>query len=507
MNTETLLSTHDAYSNHAKQADFLYRSYVGGKLYQKGEYLVKYFGEQNTPGDAYNKRIMSTPIDNHVKTTVDIYSSFIFRNLPKRTLGGLVNNPTVQDFIKDTDQDGSTMDAFMKSVNDMALVLGNVWLLVDKPSYAVQTQAQAQALGLKGYVCAYTPQNVLDWNYTRAVTGKKILDYIKVVEHEDTNHALISIWYPDRIERYTVEKDEQGEHTGIINEELYSNPLGYVPFINYAPLPSPTKGVGFSLVGDVALAQKYIYNLLSELEQNIRISGHPSLVKTPSTRATAGAGAIIEVQDDMDPGLKPYLLQPSGSSIDGILDAIDKIVHAIHRMTHTSAVQIMRGSPMSGTALKTERQLLNTKLADISQHLQETELKIWNMWFDWEGITKSNEFDIEYADTFDIEDEHADLELYGKALKTVSDPMFTTEVNKMVAELIVKDEAKLQEIHNSMESVPEEQPTEMEHPVTDPQNRREHILEMIAQGLSDSEMLDLHPEIGQEDINRARTAE
>ena len=44
----------------------------------------------------------------------------------------------------------------------------------------------------------------------------------------------------------------------------------------------------------------------------------------------------------------------------------------------------------------------------------------------------------------------------------------------------------------------------MAHPVTTPENRSEHIQEMIMEGLSDQQILDLHSEITQEDILRAK---
>ena len=46
------------------------------------------------------------------------------------------------------------------------------------------------------------------------------------------------------------------------------------------------------------------------MEQLIRLTNHPSLVKTPSVNASAGAGAVIEMPDELEPNLKPYLLQP-----------------------------------------------------------------------------------------------------------------------------------------------------------------------------------------------------
>jgi hypothetical protein len=45
---------------------------------------------------------------------------------------------------------------------------------------------------------------------------------------------------------------------------------------------------------------------------------------------------------------------------------------------------------------------------------------------------------------------------------------------------------------------------EMSHPVTTPANRQQHIQQMIMQGYTDQQMLDLHPEISQADIDSAK---
>ena len=78
-------------------------------------------------------------------------------------------------------------------------------------------------------------------------------------------------------------------------------------------IPNHIKGIGQSDLTDIADLQKAIYNEYSEIEQLIRLSNHPSLVKTPSVNASAGAGAIIEMPEEIEPNLKPYLLQPNGS--------------------------------------------------------------------------------------------------------------------------------------------------------------------------------------------------
>ena len=443
---EQLQVTHPNYKSVAKQANYYYQSYIGGEQYKAGRYLTQYLGENSGPGDQYLKRINATPLDNHVQTTVDIYRSFLFRDLPRRELGSLTDNPLVREWVMDTDQEGQSMNSFLKTANDLAMVTGSVWILVDKPNYRVETQAEAEALGIRAYACVYTPQNVLDWYYERNVAGKLILQKIKVKEHENDEVVTFTCWYPDYVEKYTASKDEYGNLEDIINYETYENPLGYIPFVHHAPLRSPVKGVGYSLISDVADQQKYIYNLLSELEQTIRISGHPTLAKTPATDATAGAGGIVTMPEDLDPQLKPYLLQPASAGISGILQTIENCVGAIQRMTHTSAVQATSGTPMSGVALQTERQLLNAKLSDLADTLKETEIALWRIWFDWQALDAPEDFHIEYPETFDIRDAHAELEKYKKALELVPHDSFQHYIHDEISRMLVEDPEDLREI-------------------------------------------------------------
>lgn len=446
MDLDNILSTHAVYSDVAAQSEYLFRSYIGGELYREGQFLTHYIGEETGPGDQYRKRLFSTHLDNHVQTTVDIYRSFLFREAPVRNLGRLIDNPLVQEWIEDTDQEGQGMNSFLKTANDLAMVMGSVWILVDKPSYKVNTVAEEEALGIRGYAAIYNPMNVLDWHFERNIAGKMVLRYIKVKESDNPDFMVVTEWTEKEVQRVRIEKDDQGNPQDITNVQQFDNPLGYIPFVHHAPIKSPVKGVGLSIVSDVADAQRYIYNLLSELEQTIRISSHPTLVKTTDTSAAAGAGAIINMDIDLDPGLRPYLLQPTSQGITGILETIQQVSDSIKRMTHTSAVQAQRGTPISGVALQTERQLLNAKLSDIADTLQETEMKLWNIWFDWQQIDEPDDFEIEYSKSFDMRDNHSEVELYKKALELVPHNKFQYSLHEEIAKMLIDDPEQLREV-------------------------------------------------------------
>jgi len=434
MNIDILFKKHPNYDAVKTQADYLFRSYVGGEAYRAGQFLTKYMGEGDIPG-AYSKRLAATPLDNHTQTTVDIYRSFIFKTEPHRELGKLEQNSLVNDWLKDTDQEGQGMSSFIKTMNDYAMVLGNVWILVDKPAYKVNTQAEEEALGIRGYACMYSPQNVLNWEYKRSINGKMQLSHISVIEDESSNHVTITHWYSDRVEKYTVIKNDQGTPEDITGSQVYENPLGYIPMVNHVPQKSMVRGVGQSIMADVADSQKYIYNLLSELEQTIRISSHPTLVKTKTTDANAGAGSIINLDDQSDPGLNPYLLQPTSSGINGILDTIEATVDAILRMSHTSAVAAVKTSSSSGISLEVERELLFAKLTDLADTIEETEYKMWSIWADWQGLELPKEFAIDYDKSYNIRNKEADLAQLKIALELNDDADFQSAMKEKIANM------------------------------------------------------------------------
>jgi hypothetical protein len=220
------------------------------------------------------------------------------------------------------------------------------------------------------------------------------------------------------------------------------------------------------MVADVANQQKFIYNCLSEVEQHLRISSHPTLVKPTSTDAVAGAGSILNLDESTDGALKPYLLQPTLSTTDSILKTIENSVASIKRMTHTSAIQATNGSPMSGVALQTERQLLNAKLSDMADTLKETEYQMWIIWLDWQALNMPEDFQLEYPETFDMRDEHLELDFLMKARSAgVSNKMFQNEISKQVVALTVDDDELQSKILADMDKV-EFEPHEMTNPET-----------------------------------------
>jgi hypothetical protein len=140
---------HEEYANYINRWEFLQRSYSGGAQYRLGKYLTKYIME--TEGD-YIGRVLQTPLDNHCKSIIHIYNSFLFRNDAKRCFGNMEDTPEIVNFMKDADLEGRDFQQFMRDVNIQSSIYGHCLVLVDKPKKAVGTRAEELAQGIRPYV-------------------------------------------------------------------------------------------------------------------------------------------------------------------------------------------------------------------------------------------------------------------------------------------------------------------------------------------------------------------
>lgn len=482
-----ITDAHEAYKYYINRWTFLGDSYNGGYDFFMSRYLEPYYYESR---DDYEKRLRQVALDNHVSSIVGIYNSFLFRKNIKRNFGALEEDPNLMAFMKDADLDGRTFQAFMRDLSAMAMTYGNAWVIVDKPNTQVNTRAEQLQQGIRPYVSMFTPDNVLDWKYERQANGLYALTYLKVKEEIIEDEQFIREYTPTEINVYKLYgKEKRGEYL-----ETIPNELGKIPAVCVYAKRSNIRGVGVSAIGDIADQQRMIYEEYSEIEQIIRLTNHPTLVKTADTEASAGAGSIVQLPQNMDPGLKPYLLQPNGSSIESVLNSIAKKVDAIDRMACLGGIRSVESRRLSGIGLQTEFQMLNAKLADFAMNLEHAEEQIWDIWTQYEGTTFNGT--IQYPRSFSIQDKANDISILKMAKETQpTDPMIIDKIEKMVLETIT--ERSYDEVKEMYEQNKPAKDTVQHAPVTNPDDLVAHLREMVEAGYTDEEIKTLHPELAQ----------
>jgi hypothetical protein len=250
------------YSRNQLRWQFLLASYTGGQAYREGAYLQRYALESDTQ---YAVRLNNTPLDNQCRSLISLYISFLFRQKPEREFGSLENNYTIDDICEDADLDGRSMDAFMKDVATWASVFGHVWIACAKPDVGAITMADEQAMNARPYLSMYNPLAVTDWRWARQPNGGYQLEYIKYVEEVNGTETVVKEWGYDTITTYKL--DTQQER--VLDMTVETNGLGYIPFVCCYAERSPVRGLGNSLVDDIADQQRMIYNELSEVYDSI----------------------------------------------------------------------------------------------------------------------------------------------------------------------------------------------------------------------------------------------
>jgi hypothetical protein len=484
---------HQDYNTYVEHWKFLKRSYLGGAEYKRGQYLKRYQYEDE---GEYLTRLSHAAEDNHCRSIIHTYNAFLYRQQPKRDFGWLEGSPEIEQFLKDADLEGQSWEAFMRDVNIQSSIYGHCVVLVDRPETVVGTRAEELAQGIRPFCQIYTPENILNWRFVRQPNGHYEIAELLLLEQDERPYQrpgefYVRKWTPDTIELFAYTGDDP--KTPMKQVDSRPNNIGKVPAVWVYAQKGPIRGIGVSDISGVAQSQRFLANLYSEAEQLVSLTNHPSLVKTRSVSAQAGAGAIIDMPEELDPNLKPYLLQPNGGNLEAILKTMDETVKSIDRMAHMGSIRAIETRQMSGIAMQSEFLMLDAKLCEKAKNLELSEEQIFRLFSLWQGQAWDGE--IKYPMAFHIRDKNLDMDIINKAASAQRDsatatPNVKSIIDQKTIELLARDEDEMEEMQNQMAD-------DGAHPeMQSPQAMIQHMREMIEKdGLTNEEIMELHPEI------------
>ena len=423
-----LSMTNYEYGRNRPRWQFLLDSYVGGQDYRTSGYLTKYNLEQ---GGEYNQRLLITPLQNHCASIISVYMSFLFRNDIERDFGTWEGMADLDSFLDDADYEGRNFNAFMKEAATWASVFGHTWVIMSKANIGAQTLAQEMEAGVRPYMNIVSPLVVNDWSWERKDNGEYELVYIKYIEDVVDKMTILKEITPTEIRTWVLDDTLKEAHIKAIEP----NELGRVPAILVYSKKSLVRGQGISDINDIADVQRMIYNMTSEIEQSIRMDGHPTLVVPPTAQLGSGAGGVIVLQEGSDSSLNPYYLEHGGQGVTQIRDTILQLEDNIDKMANTGAVRGVRSQSMaSGVAMETEFQLLNARLAEKADCLEVAEQAIWHLF----GMFQGRPFEgyIKYPDSFSMRDVQREYNELVTAKQAASDPNTLALIDYRVRELL-----------------------------------------------------------------------
>lgn len=493
MTMAELQATHEYYDAHKNFWDFMLASYEGIRaLIAGGHVLFKH--ERETQAN-FDRRVAEAYGFGYSQSIVDIFNFYLFKTPPKRNMGPLAKDKQWLMFNDDCDLYGADFDQWMLESQRYAAILGHVGILVDKGSSDYTTKKQELDNKVYPYVARYFPQNILDWEYERDDNNRPYLSMIKLLDDD----GRYRVWTTEEWAVYKPNEEEQataptvrdastgqnrggggttGEETKIEPEDFGPNPFmdtdkgrGEIPFIWMYNLKSKLRNIGVSDIKDVAYIDGSIIRNLSEGEEVITYGAFPMLRTpmkekglTPSDKSEAkdiGITALMEFDPD-NPDSKPDWLEAAvAEPVDAILNWMLRKVEEIYRSSNAGGMAgtEIQTQAKSGTALKAEFQLLNSKLVSKGANTEQAEkgvVRFWGMWQKVEGA-RMEEVAVEYSRTYDIENLAQDLENALTAKTIVMSKTFKAQVQKNVArQMLPAAEPKLldeidKEIDDAME--------------------------------------------------------
>lgn len=406
MTKKELLVVHPTYKEFIEEWKFFINSYLGGKFYRDGDYLLRHPFESL---ENYNRRKEIAYFYNYCAPIIDLFTSYLTKDQPKRSYGDLSKEvvpprqpKTLFDsFWWDVDFEGTNFEQFMREAQRYASVYGMVSIIIDKPAITVETQAEALEQDIRPYLSIITPENILDWKYIRLPNGKMTLDMIKINEGD----GQYRIWTREGWEAWSITKKDKAP----ISMGSGTHDLGKIPIVDLYNKKSLIRRVGVSEIQDIADINKNIYYFCSDAKEIIENTAFPMLAmpedKTAVEDETVKVGStnILNFDPDASNG-KPEWLEPPHSSLAEIREWIQQDAQEMVRIAKMGGLRNTETSvqPWSGVSIEAQERQLYSSLAEKASNAEQAELDILNLYAAWEETTFTG--NIEYSRSFATRD-------------------------------------------------------------------------------------------------------
>jgi hypothetical protein len=406
MTKKDLLSVHPTYKDFISEWKFFINSYLGGKFYRDGDYLLRHPFESL---ENYKRRKDIAYFYNYCAPIIDLFTSYLTKDQPQRSYGSLSSDVVTpprkpitlfDSFWWDVDFEGTNFEQFMREAQRYASIYGMVSIIIDKPAMRVATQAQAIEQDIRPYLSIITPENMLDWKYVRLPNGKMALDMIKINEGD----GQYRIWTREGWESWSITGQNAPVSTGSGTHDL-----GKIPIVDLYNKRSLKRRVGVSEIQDIADINKNIYYFCSDAKEIIENTAFPMLAMPddkgggPDEEQAVGPKNILGFDPDAPNG-KPEWLEPPHSSLQEIREWIQQDAQEMVRIAKMGGLRNTETSvqPWSGVSIEAQERQLYSSLAEKASNAEQAELDILSLYAAWEDT--SFEGDIKYSRSFATRD-------------------------------------------------------------------------------------------------------
>jgi len=398
---------------------FLLDAYTGKGGFANGEYLLPH--PRETPEKlALRKQLAVYP--NYVRKITDVYMGFLWKQAPSREVDDLYSQ-----FMANADGAGSSLDRVLFTYQRLALILGTVYVIVDKAAIDAQTRAQEPL----PYLALRLPDQL-------------------VAEEKDGTGSWLSVTFAEKRGKDQVFRtftrdgwilSEDKDGSGVIDSGVYS--FGMVPVVplhSAQPL-NPTDSRASSFTYDLANLNWDLYNARSELRELFRAQTFAILTLPVNDDREREALKDLTISTEnaltYNPtgGGRPEYIAPPPDPIQLYEESIARTVENIYKVAN---LEFVGGVQQSGVALSFHFQEANSTLRGIAERCEQAENHIARLVAAWMG----REFNghIAYATDFNISDLKEEIAVAMDSVNLNMGAEFDRAIKKRLARKILAND-------------------------------------------------------------------
>lgn len=453
-----LRSEHSLYTIYKSHWDLCMSAYEGGPDFCNELNIFRHFRENE---DDFRDRSRRLHYINYCEQLVDFYTNFIFSETIDRNGGQ--NQPWYDEFIKNVDQKGTSLEQYMRRISDETQIYGMCYTLVDTPPTPSQLQGQAitvqQAKDFKlaAYWCYIRPTEVTDW----VVDDFGNYQYVKrrqVYSEPDptTNTIRIFEMYTEMYTSKTVVTKvdlTDPTHPQVLPAVTTPNTLNVIPLYTHRYKRSKRyPHMGNSFLRDFAYNNREIMNLTSLLQEFLYRQCFNVLVKeiesgipiTSQQDGILGTANVLEIPKGAE---MPKYLSPPSDPAKFIAAERDSIKQEMFvRASEDAMNQLFNGQGASGFSKSQSFSKTVPFIAARADGLEHAENALMTITLKLEG--KEWDGRVLYKDHYDVTnltDAMTQFVMITRDMQMPSETFTKTELKRIVKEFDGKLDSKTME--------------------------------------------------------------
>jgi hypothetical protein len=393
---------------------FLLDAYTGKGGFLSGAYLVRHTRETD---DRFKERQQKAEYPNYVRKIVNIYSGYLFQRQAARETSGIYD-----EFARNADGAGTSIDTLMQSYQRLAMLLGTVYLIVDRPSGQAQTRADQSA----PYLAVRMPSELTA--YTTDAAGR-----FTACTFSETVDGKVRYRHFDSA-GWKVTEDPEGQQPLSGMQGAYT--LGRPPVVRlHSTTPLlPTDVRATPWAHDIAQTNWSLYNKLSKMDelfdkQVFSILTIP-IVDTNEAERLQDMTVSTENAITFNPagGGKPDYISPAADPVELFLKAIDATVQRIYELAN---LEFVGGVASSGVERSYQFMQANRGMVEMATLTEQAEIEVATLVSLWQGGTWDGM--IAYPRDFALADLATELRFAMDSESLGISATFDQEIKKRVA--------------------------------------------------------------------------